>query len=120
MKKRAIVTTVILSFLIIAIKSNADMKITPGGVTSPDDSAALHLSGSFANRSLLPGPYGAVVSGVNSYAGKYFTCGGYFSASNSTGRGVYGEASNTGPYTNYGGYFTASGTTQPDIAFIDP
>ena len=80
MKKGIIVSAVILSFLIIAIKSNADMKIRPSGVTSPDDLATIHLSGIFATRGFLPGPYGAVISGVNSYSGNYYSCGGYFSA----------------------------------------
>ena len=111
MKKGVIVTVAILSFFVLAIKSNADMKITPFQVTSPDDSAALRLSGSFSTRGYAPSPYGAVISGVNSYNGKYFTCGGYFSTSDATDMGVYGEASNTGNFTNYGGYFTAYGTT---------
>jgi len=38
MKRGVIVTAVILLFLIIAIKSNAETKITPGGVTFPDNS----------------------------------------------------------------------------------
>jgi hypothetical protein len=36
MIKRMIVTTAILSFFITAIKSDAEMKIAPGGVTFPD------------------------------------------------------------------------------------
>jgi hypothetical protein len=37
MKRGIIVTAVILSFLIIATNSNAETKITPGGVTFPDN-----------------------------------------------------------------------------------
>ena len=92
MKKGIILAAIILSFLIIAIKSNADMKITPFQVTSPNDSAALRMSGSFSTRGYMPSPYGAVISGVNSYAGPYFTCGGYFSTSDATDMGVYSEA----------------------------
>ena len=29
--------------LIVSLESNADMRITPGGVSSPDDSGGLHL-----------------------------------------------------------------------------
>lgn len=109
MKKGIIVTAIILSFFIIAIKSNADMKITPSRITSPDDSAALHLGGNFATRSFLPAPLGAVISGVNSYSSSYYSCGGYFKAFGSIGVGIYGHASNTGNVHNYGGYFEASG-----------
>ena len=100
MKKGMIVTAVILSFLIVAVKANAEMKITPGGVTSPNDLATIHLSGIFATRGLLPGPYGAVISGVKSYSDNYYSCGGYFSAAGTIGVGVYGEASNTGAVHN--------------------
>ena len=87
------------------------MKITPNGVTSPDDLATVHLSGIFATRGFLPGPYGAVISGVNSYSGNYYSCGGYFSASGTIGVGVHGDASHTGAVHNYGGYFKASGSS---------
>lgn len=121
MKKGIIVSTVILSFLVIAIKSAAEIKITPSGVTSPDLSAALHLRGSFSTGGISDGTTGAVISGVNSSAGIYHSYGGYFSAFGSLGRGVYGKAtgtygrgvygwaSNTGNEVNYGGYFQASG-----------
>ena len=35
--------------------------------------------------------------------------GGYFEASDSSGKGVYGEATNTGDVRNYGGFFVADG-----------
>ena len=110
MKKGIILAAIILSFLIIAITANAEMKITPNKITSPDDSAALHLSAIFATRSFSPNPLGAVISGVNSYSDNYYSCGGYFTASGAIGVGVHGYASNTGNVTNYGGYFKAFGT----------
>ena len=133
MKKRMIITAIVLSFLTVALELNADMRITPGGVTSPDASGGLHLSGSVTTGNIVPNPNGAVVSGVNSYPDGYYSYGGYFEAagaygrgvcgsasgtnglavygyaSGSSGRGVYGYASNPGDETNYGGYFTASG-----------
>jgi hypothetical protein len=120
MKKMVLVTAGLLSLFIIVMKSDADMKITPSGVTSPDDFAALHLSGNFYTG--RHSPNGAVISGVNSYSSLYYSYGGYFSASGGLGRGVYskatgtsgigvyGVASNTGSVENYGGYFRASGT----------
>jgi len=110
MKKSMFIGTLFL-FLAITIQSNAEVKITPTTVTTPDDSAALRLSGIFATRGTSPSPYGAVISGVNSHSSYYFSCGGYFSALGTIGVGVYGNASNTGNATNYGGYFAASGTT---------
>ena len=108
MKKSMFIGTLFL-FLVISIQSNAEMKITPSGVTSPDDSATVHLSGIISTRGTLPAPYGAVISGVNSYSDNYYSCGGYFSASGGIGVGVFGEASHTGGVHNYGGYFKASG-----------
>ena len=108
-------------FLVIAIQSNAEMKITENGVTSPDESAVIHLSGSFSTEGSSVNPDGAIISGVNEYSGPYYTYGGYFEASGSNGRGVYGSASgifgigvygsasNTGDGSHYGGYFEASG-----------
>ena len=108
MKKGVIVTAAVLSFFVLAIMANAEMKITPNQITSPDDSA-VHLSGVFSTRGFSPAPYGAVISGLNSYSGNYYSCGGYFSASGTIGVGVHGEASHTGSIHNYGGYFEASG-----------
>ena len=131
MKKRMIITAIVLSFLIVAVESNAEMRITPGGVTSPDDSATLHLSGSFSGFS-EESPDGAVISGVNSHPGFSFlsySYGGYFSGHNvgvygtsfrrgvsgtatgTYGSGVYGYASDTGDVQNYGGYFESSSTS---------
>jgi hypothetical protein len=92
MKKRIFVILITSLFLIVAPTSNAEMKIAPGGITTPDDSAALHLSGIFATRGTSPAPYGAVISGVNNHSDNYFSCGGYFSALGAKGVGVYGSA----------------------------
>ena len=89
MKKGIIVTVAVLSFFIVAINSNAEMKITPGGVTSPDDSATLNLSGSAYGAA---GPAGAIISGENSYSGSSVSCGGYFSASSLNAYGVWANA----------------------------
>jgi len=109
MKRKLILTAGFLWVLAAAIQSNAEMKIMPSGIITPDNSAALHLSGIFATRGSVPAPYGAVISGVNSYSDNYYSCGGYFCASGAIGVGVHGEASHTGAVQNYGGYFTASG-----------
>jgi len=109
MKNRMIVTAVILSFLIVAIKANADMKITPNGITSPNDSGEVHLNGRpFYS---MGGPRAAVISAVNSYSGLSPSYGGYFLVYGGIGTSVYGNAENTGDVTNYGGYFRADGTT---------
>jgi len=108
--KKSMFIEILLLFLAITVQSNAEMKITPTGVTTPDDSAALRLSGIFATRGTSPSPYGAVISGVNSHSSYYFSCGGYFSALGTIGVGVYGEASNSANTVNYGGYFAANGT----------
>ena len=109
MKKAMFVGTLFL-FLVIAIQSNAEMKITPNGVTSPDESAVIHLSGSFSTEGSSVNPDGAIISGVNEYSGPYYTYGGYFEASGSNGRGVFGYASG-----NYGegvhGYATGANGT---------
>ncbi len=123
MKKMVLVTIGFLSIFIIIMKSDADMKISPSGVTFPDDStqttaasgggvtAPLHLSGSFTTGGYTDAPAGAVISGVNSYSGSYRTYGGYFQSAGSSGSGVYGYATNTGAVTNYGGYFKAAGSS---------
>jgi hypothetical protein len=119
MKKGVIVTAAVLSFFVLAIMANAEMKITPNQITSPDDSA-VHLSGVFSTRGFSPAPYGAVISGLNSYSHNYYSCGGYFSAYGTTGRGVYGEASNAGTGVNYGGYFKANGNIAIGVYGIAP
>jgi hypothetical protein len=120
MKKRMIVTIVIVLFF-VAIKSSADMRITPDGVTSSDDSASLRLSGDFNSACLSPcdNPNAAVISGTNS-SGLY-SCGVYGSANSYNasgvhgtaaglnGSGVYGKASNSGDAYNKGGNFEAAG-----------
>jgi len=114
MKKGLLFIVSTTFFLMIAPTSNAEMRITPGGITPPDDSAALHLSGIISTRGTLPAPYGAVISGVNSYSNFYFSCGGYFSAKGENGAGVYGDATGNlgvgvlGNALAYGGHFTAS------------
>ena len=108
MKKGITITAAILSFFIITVESNAETRIRPTGITSPDDLATVHLSGIFATRGLSPSPYGAIISGENSYSGNYYSCGGYFSASGRIGVGVHGEASYSGDSQNFGGYFEAS------------
>ncbi len=118
MKKSMFIGTLFL-FLVISIQSNAEMKITPGGITSPNDSGEAHLIGSFSSAIPL---HGAVVYGVNrSHTAGLFSYGGYFSAASpdgngvygiatgTTGTGVYGVANNSGDVTNSGGYFEASG-----------
>jgi hypothetical protein len=92
MKKGVIITTAILSFFIITVKSNAEMKITPSGVTSPDDLATIHLHGSLTTGNLAPNPSGAIISGVNAYSGDFYSYGGYFQSSAKIGAGVYGTA----------------------------
>ena len=95
MKKMVLVTAGLLSLFIIIMKSDAEMKITPSGVTSPDDSAALHLSGSLTTGDASHDPDGAVISGVNTYSGEFRTYGGSFETAGTNGRGVYGIATGT-------------------------
>jgi len=124
MKKRLIVIIGLLSlFVIIVMKSEAVIKLTPDGGSSPDNSASFHLKGSFSTGNFFPGPGGAVISGENTYTSLYLTYGGYFSANGISGRGVYakasgangmavyGFASNNGDVENHGGYFEASGNS---------
>ena len=104
MKKRMIVTIVIISFF-VAIKSSADMRVTPDGVTSSDDSASLRLSGSFGD-----GPDANVIAGKNNYSGPDFSAGVYGSSEGTTGYGVCGRAGNAGNNAeNAGGYFLSMG-----------
>jgi hypothetical protein len=118
MNKSMFIGTLFL-FLVISIQSNAEMKITPGGITSPNDSGEAHLIGSLSSAIPL---HGAVVYGVNrSHTAGLFSYGGYFSAASpdgngvygiatgTTGTGVYGVANNSGDVTNFGGYFEAFG-----------
>jgi len=108
-------------------------KVTPDGVTFPDNStqtkavsgggvsAPLHLNGSFVD--FYPtSTDAAVISGVNTHSNIGFSYGGYFEAAGSHGTGVTGVATgsegtgvrgygyNTGNVTNYGGYFRAAGS----------
>ena len=104
MKKRMIVTIVIIIFF-VAIKSSADMRITPDGVTSSDDSASLRLSGSFGD-----GPDANVIAGKNNYSGPDFSAGVYGSSEGTAGYGVCGRAGNAGNNAeNAGGYFLSLG-----------
>jgi hypothetical protein len=80
--------------LFVTFQSNAQMKITPDGVTSSDDPAAIHISGDVYERE--QGPDGAVVSGVNIFSGAQFSCGGYFAASGVSAHGVYGSSDGSG------------------------
>ena len=122
MKNRMIVAIGVILFS-IAINSNSEMRIQPEGVTSPNDSASLRLSGDFDSACLSPcdNPNAAVVSGTNS-SGLY-SCGVYGSASGYSasgvhgtasglnGIGVYGKASNSEDANNMGGYFVSQGTS---------
>jgi hypothetical protein len=47
-------------------RTKAEMRITPEGVTTPDNAAGLHLSGRFYSEEDYD-PEAAVVGGVNSY-----------------------------------------------------
>lgn len=111
MKKRFLTFAAIVSFFVAPHDARNEMKITPDGVSTPDNSGALHLSGSFQQSSVLPGYAGAVISGANTHADKTSTpsYGGYFTADDGYGKGVYGSATNTGAFANYGGYFQAGG-----------
>ena len=95
MKKMVLVTAGLLSLFIIIMKSDAEMKITPIGVTSPDNSATLHLSGGLSTGDASHDPDGAVISGVNTYSGEFRTYGGSFETAGTNGRGVYGIATGT-------------------------
>ena len=68
MKKGLVVIASTLLFQFVATTPNAEMKITPNGVTTPDESAALHLSGSFTTGDYLTGPDGAVISAINTFS----------------------------------------------------
>ena len=132
MQSRMIVTAVLLSFFIITVESNAEMRISPDGVTFPDSSvqtkavsgggvsAPLNLIGSFTTGDFIDNPNGAIISGVNQYSGSYLTYGGYFEAAGTYGRGVYGYASNSGPAFNYGGYFEAAGDYGGGVLAMPP
>ena len=114
MKKGITITAAILSFFIITVESNAETRIRPTGITSPDDLAQVRIRGSFATTDNIPNPNGAVISGINTYPGETLSYGGYFQASGSNGMGVYGSASGSngrgvwGYASNIGGYFEAS------------
>jgi hypothetical protein len=102
-KKSMSIGTLFL-LLTIAIQSNAEMRITEGGVTFPDSSvqtkavsgggisAPLNLSGNLSTVDFIEASDGAIISGVNVYSGGLFAYGGYFEASS---RGVYGAATGT-------------------------
>ena len=122
MQSRMIVTAVLLSFFIITVETNAEMRISPDGVTFPDNStqitavsgggisAPLHLSGSFSTGDPTEGPVGATISGVNTNSDVYPAYGGYFETMGANGRAVYGSATNSGNTVNFGGYFSGPGT----------
>jgi hypothetical protein len=78
----------------IPMQADAEMRITPDGVTTPDDTASVRVSGSFT---AAENPsQGAVISGENSFYSigpEGFSCGGYFSATAVLGMGVFGRAS---------------------------
>ena len=120
MKIRMIVTAALLSFFIVTVETNAEMKISPDGVTFPDSSvqtkavsgggvsAPLHLGGSFCVVGVVGNPDGAVVSGVNEYSDAYPTYGGDLTAAGDNGLGVYGFSSGSNGTGVWGG---SSGTT---------
>lgn len=98
-------------FCLMAVESNAEFRITPGGIPSSDDASSVHLSGSFSTGYYVPfNPAGAVVSGNNTHNGSNFSFGGYFASAGTDGTGVYGLAANSGDAANYGGHFVANGT----------
>ena len=104
MKKSMSIGTLFL-LLTIAIQSNAEMRITEGGVTFPDSSVQtkavsgdgisvpLNLSGSLTTGDNSGSPDGAIISGVNTYSGGFRTYGGYFEAAGTFGVGVFGSTS---------------------------
>ncbi len=98
--KIAFISTVLLLF-IFPLVSSADMKISPDGITSADNTGTLKLSGSISGL----GPDGALVSGVNT-SNSPLSFGGYFSAI--AGRAVFGFTEGTGSYGVYG---MANGST---------
>ena len=109
MKKLVLVTVGLLSLFIIIMKSDAEMKITPNGVTSPDNFATLHLSGGLSTGNDSNNPDGAIISGVNTYSGEFKTYGGYFEAAGTFGKGVYGRAIGTSGMGVLGSAFGPSG-----------
>jgi len=114
MKKGMIVPILVLSLLVSANKSSAEMRITPDGVTTPDDSAALHLNGSFSSP-CIGCPEAAVISGVNTYndpSAVFPSYGAYFSSSGTLGTGIYCTASGewgTGVYGSATHTFSGAG-----------
>ena len=120
MKKGIIVTAVMLSFLIIAIKSNARVKITPDTVGA-SDIANVKMKCNLNTGGYVDVASGGAVIGTNTYDGNYLSYGGFFEAHSFTGRGVYGRsfgasgkgvfghAANIANVQNYGGFFRALG-----------
>ena len=120
--KRSLFIGTLFLLLLAAIQSNAEMRMTPSGITFSDNStqttalsgggisAPLHLAGSFSTIDYSAAPDGATISGVNNYSGVYSAYGGYFEATGRYGIGVYGSATDFGDAFNFGGYFEASGT----------
>lgn len=98
MKNGMFVVAALVFCCLIPMHTAAEMRITPDGVTTPDDTASVRVSGSFTTGSGTRGPSGAVISGENSFFGSFessldFSCGGYFSATALQGMGVFGRAS---------------------------
>jgi hypothetical protein len=119
MKKKAVVFAGLVFCWVTVIQANAEMKITPSGVTTPNNQGALRLSGNFWHEDSSNPPLGAVISGTNTNNYEDYSSGGYFSAvspfgygihayaSGSSGRGIYSAASGS---RGYGVYGSASGS----------
>lgn len=106
MRTITVAAAALATVFMMATPSRTEMRITPDGVTTPNYSARLRLSGSFSGT----GSFSAVVSAYNTSTSDGETSGGYFSVYGPMGIGVYGEATYAGESNqNLGGYFRADG-----------
>lgn len=108
MKERIFIAAGLL-FLLVTTFSNAEMRTTPDSVTSPNDSAVIHVTANVSTDDFSAASDASIVKGINTYSGGDWAYGGFFQSASGSGKAVYGWASNTGNVYNYGGYFEAAG-----------
>lgn len=95
MRKFVIIFVLLSSTLFAFLISQAEIKISPDGVTTSDNNAVLTFKEAANSGDHEHDPSEAVVIGENIYSGLYKSSGGYFSAKGSYGSGVFGTSSGT-------------------------
>jgi hypothetical protein len=111
MKRMAIIMAGFLALIIFVMKSDADIRINPSEITSPNEAGEIHLTGNVSTGSYSKIPSGAVISAINNYeAGLNYSYGGWFEATSPNGFGVYCKAAGSAGDALYGIAIGQSGT----------